>query len=284
MCAGFAGDREGYFEDFRGTAEEIAAVIRNGWVYEGQRSVYHGAPRGTPAGAAPPPRFVHCLQNHDQVGNRAAGDRLGERVSPAAYRAMSALLLLGPYTPLLFMGQEWGARTPFQYFTDHEPELGRNVTEGRRREFARFSAFSGDHVPDPQDPATFARSKLDGSERLRPEHAGILAWNRALLALRAAHPALRRRGRGDFSVAAVSDDGVRLDRRGDGIAIVVLVSLRGRLDLDLGRRDLNILAYSEEPRFGGAASGVPLEGGRVRLDGPAALLLEHAVESPFPIG
>jgi maltooligosyltrehalose trehalohydrolase len=274
-CAAFAGDRDGYFEDFRGAAEEIAATMRSGWLYEGQRSSYHGAPRGTPAAAAPPPCFVHCVQNHDQVGNRAAGDRLGERVSAAAYRAMSALLLLSPYTPLLFMGQEWGAREPFQYFTDHEPELGRKVTEGRRLEFARFSAFSRDDVPDPQDPATFARSKLDWGERERPEHAGILAWYRVLLALRAAHPALRCRGRGDFSVAAVSEDAIRLDRRGGGVAVIVLVSLRGALSLDLGRRDARALAYSEEPRFGGAAAGVPLDGGRVQLDGPSALVVEH---------
>lgn len=277
LRAGFAGDRDGYFADFAGTSAEIAAALRHGWLYEGQLSRYHGAPRGTPADALPPPRLVHCIQNHDQVGNRAMGDRLTARVSLAAYRAMSALLLLGPYTPLLFMGQEWAASAPFQYFTDHEPDLGRLVTEGRRREFERFTAFSGEEVPDPQDPETFLRSKLDWAERERPGHAGVLEWYRALLALRASHPALRRRGRGDFDAAAVGPDALRLDRRGDGAALVVLVSLRGPVDIDLGRQDLRVLAYSEEPRFGGAEAAPPLSvraDRRVRLPGPAALVLD----------
>ncbi|AUX21626.1 malto-oligosyltrehalose trehalohydrolase [Sorangium cellulosum] len=272
----FAGDRDGYFEDHRGTAEDIAATIRKGWLYEGQVSRHAGKPRGTPAEPVPPPRFVHCIQNHDQIGNRALGDRLGERVSPAAFRAMSALLLVTPYTPLLFMGQEWNARTPFQYFTDHHPELGRLVTEGRRREFRYFTSFSGAEVPDPQDPATFQRSKLSLGERERPEHAGVLAWYRALLALRATHPAMKGRARRDFSVEALSPDAIRVERRGGEAAVVALVALRGALSLDLGGADARVLAFSEEPRFGGAAAsvGAPLERGRVDIEGPAALILE----------
>ncbi|AUX41320.1 malto-oligosyltrehalose trehalohydrolase [Sorangium cellulosum] len=270
----FAGDRDGYFEDHRGTAEDIAAAIRKGWLYEGQVSKHMGKPRGTPAEPVPPPRFVHCIQNHDQVGNRALGDRLGEKVSPAAFRTMTGLLLLTPYTPMLFMGQEWNARTPFQYFTDHNPELGRLVTEGRRREFQYFTSFSGAEVPDPQDPRTFERSKLDWSERQRPEHAGVLAWYRELLALRASHPALRNRARGSFSADAVSDDAVRIERRGEGAAVIALVALRGRLALDLGRPEARVLAFSEEPRFGGAAQRAPLHRGRVELEGPAVLVVE----------
>ncbi|WP_438028708.1 malto-oligosyltrehalose trehalohydrolase [Sorangium sp. So ce233] len=270
----FAGDRDGYFEDHRGTAEDIAATIRKGWLYEGQVSKHAGKPRGTPAEPVPPPRFVHCIQNHDQIGNRALGDRLGEAVSPAAFRTMSALLLITPYTPLLFMGQEWNARTPFQYFTDHNAELGRLVTEGRRREFQYFTSFSGAEVPDPQDPRTFQRSKLDWSERQRPEHAGVLAWYRELLGLRAAHHALRRRGRGDFSAEAISPDAVRIERRGGEATVIALVALRGALDVDLGRPEARALAFSEEPRFGGAAQRVPLERGRAAFEGPAVLIVE----------
>ncbi|KYF78010.1 malto-oligosyltrehalose trehalohydrolase [Sorangium cellulosum] len=270
----FAGDRDGYFEDHRGTAEDIAATIRKGWLYEGQVSKHAGKPRGTPAEPVPPPRFVHCIQNHDQIGNRALGDRLGAAVSPAAFRTMSALLLITPYTPLLFMGQEWNARTPFQYFTDHNAELGRLVTEGRRREFQYFTSFSGAEVPDPQDPRTLQRSKLDWSERQRPEHAGVLAWYRELLGLRAAHPALRRRGRGDFSVEAISKDAVRIERRGGETTVIALVALRGALDVDLGRPDARALAFSEEPRFGGAAQRVPIERGRAAFEGPAVLIVE----------
>ncbi|WP_437736520.1 malto-oligosyltrehalose trehalohydrolase [Sorangium sp. So ce1335] len=270
----FAGDRDGYFEDHEGTAEDIAATIRKGWLYEGQVSKHAGKPRGTPAEPVPPPRFVHCIQNHDQIGNRALGDRLGETVTAAAFRTMSALLLITPYTPLLFMGQEWNARTPFQYFTDHNPELGRLVTEGRRREFQYFSSFSGAEVPDPQDPRTFQRSKLDWSERQRPEHAGVLAWYRELLGLRAAHPALRRRGRGDFSAEAISDNAVRIERRGGETTVIALVALRGALDVDLGRPEARALAFSEEPRFGGAAQRIPLERGRAAFEGPAVLIVE----------
>jgi maltooligosyltrehalose trehalohydrolase len=215
---------------------------------------------------------VHCIQNHDQIGNRALGDRLGERVGAAAVRAMAALLLLGPYTPLLFMGQEWNARAPFQYFTDHEPELGRNVTEGRRREFRAFAAF-GAEVPDPQDPRTFERSRLDWSERQQPDHAGVLAWYRELLGLRASHPALRARARGTFSAAALSPDAVRIERRGGGTAVVAVIALRGELLAEVGE-GARVLAYSEERRFGGAAERAPVEGGRVKLTGPAALILE----------
>ncbi|WP_437877959.1 malto-oligosyltrehalose trehalohydrolase [Sorangium sp. So ce513] len=270
----FAGDRDGYFEDHEGTAESIAATIRKGWLYEGQVSKHAGKPRGTPAEPVPPPRFVHCIQNHDQIGNRALGDRLGETVTQAAFRTMSALLLITPYTPLLFMGQEWNARTPFQYFTDHNAELGRLVTEGRRREFQYFSSFSGAEVPDPQDPRTFQRSKLDWSERQRPEHAGVLAWYRELLGLRAAHPALRRRGRGDFSVEAIGPDAIRIERRGDETSVIALVALRGALSVDLGRPEARALAFSEETRFGGAAQRAPLERGRAAFEGPAALLVE----------
>ncbi|XYI01142.1 malto-oligosyltrehalose trehalohydrolase [Sorangium sp. So ce1128] len=270
----FAGDRDGYFEDHRGTAEDIAATIRKGWLYEGQVSKHAGRPRGTPAEPVPPPRFVHCIQNHDQIGNRALGDRLGATVSPAAFRTMSALLLVTPYTPLLFMGQEWNARTPFQYFTDHNVELGRLVTEGRRREFQYFTSFSGAEVPDPQDPRTFERSKLDWSERHRPEHAGVLAWYRELLGLRASHPALRSRARGAFSVEALSPDAIRIERRGAETAVIALIALRGALSLDLGRPEARVIAFSEEPRFGGAAQRAPIERGRVAIEGPAVLLVE----------
>jgi maltooligosyltrehalose trehalohydrolase len=187
---------------------------------------------------------------------------------------MTALLLTSPYTPMLFMGQEWGARTPFLYFTDHEPDLGRQVTEGRRREFRAFAAF-GEQVPDPQDPQTFERSRLDWSERQRPEHASVLAWHRELFGLRASHPALRCRERGTYSAVALSPDAIRVERRssGGGAAVVALFALRGELEVDVGV-GARVLAYSEDPRFGGGAQRAPLEGGRVTLSGPAALVLE----------
>ena len=129
------GERDGYYADYAGRPERIVKAIREGFIYQGQPSVYPGAPRGTATGEAAW-QFLFGLQNHDQVGNRALGERLNQVVDPGRYAAATALLLLAPETPALFMGQEFAASTPFLYFTDHEPGLGRLVTEGRRREFA----------------------------------------------------------------------------------------------------------------------------------------------------
>jgi maltooligosyltrehalose trehalohydrolase len=140
----------------------------------------HGrAPQGVPAA-----RFVHCMQNHDQVGNRARGERSSHLMSVGRLKIAAALVLMPPYVPMLFQGEEWGATAPFQYFTDHaDPELGRAVSEGRRREFAGFG-WQPEDVPDPQAPETFDCSRLDWTEIARPPHARLLAWHRELIALR----------------------------------------------------------------------------------------------------
>lgn len=269
------GDHEGYFADFAGTAAEIALALTRGWVFEGQPSRRTGGPRGTKAGAIAPARFVHFLQNHDQVGNRALGDRLGPGVGPALFRALAALLLLSPYTPLLFMGQEWNARTPFQFFTDHHPELGRLVREGRRREHAAFAAFAGAEVPDPQDEATFLRSRLDWEERSLPDHAGVLALHRELLALRRAHPALSERARGSFRAWAVGEGGVALERHGGGRRLLVINSLGGALEHTLGSAaGFRLVLTTEDARFGGAPSASVLAESVVRLAGPVTVVLE----------
>jgi len=277
------GEQEGYYEDYSGSAADLAATLRQGWFYTGQRSRHLGVARGAPADDLPPPAFVYCIQNHDQVGNRALGDRLNHAVGLDAYRAASALLLLSPHTPLLWMGQEWAATSPFLYFTDHSPELGRLVTEGRRAEFARFSAFSRQEVPDPQAEETFLRSKLRWEERESEPHAGVLRLYRDLLALRRRHPALQARGRDAFQALAIGDAAVALRRHGPHPSDVALalVNLRGRLELDLGRqpatappdgRRWSVELSSEDERYGGAG-GARLTGELVSFAGPAALLL-----------
>ncbi|MDA8218876.1 MAG: malto-oligosyltrehalose trehalohydrolase, partial [Dehalococcoidales bacterium] len=159
------GEREGYYVDYEGSADNVAKIIQEGFLYQGQLSAYMGRPRGTPTTDEPARQFLYCLQNHDQVGNRAFGERLNHMLGRNLYATASALLLLVPETPLIFMGQEFAASTPFLYFTDHNPELGKLVTIGRREEFKRFSAFSDperrEQIPDPQAEATFLRSKLD---------------------------------------------------------------------------------------------------------------------------
>jgi maltooligosyltrehalose trehalohydrolase len=285
-----AGDHEAYFSDYTGTVDDIVRTLRRGWFYEGQESRNHGAPRGTPAEGLPPRAFVHCIQNHDQVGNRAFGDRLTEGVPLAVYRAASALLLLSPYTPLLWMGQEWAASTPFQYFTDHPSELGRLVTEGRRKEFGKFSAFADsavrERIPDPQAASTFEASRLRWDERERMPHAGVLALYRELLALRRTHPALRRRDRDGFAVAALGEHALALRRSGDdGAALLLVVSLDGPLSADLQAREetrapggrWELLLSSEEARFGGEAEGAIARlspQGRLEMSGAGAVVLE----------
>ncbi len=268
----FAGDLGTFADDFTATTQEIASTLERGWHYEGQVSPRLGRARGTRAEAVDAPQIVTFIQNHDQIGNRPRGDRLARRVSAAAFRAMSALLLLAPYTPLIFMGQEWNATTPFHYFTDHHGELGRLVTEGRRRELGASGLAGAMETPDPQAESTFARSRLDWAERELPEHAGVLSLYRELLRIRATHPALLDRARGSFAARAISDDALLLDRCGGGRCVTVLVNVRGRLAHAVGRRHRVVLS-TEERRFAGRGSPA-LRHGIAHLEGPAALVLE----------
>jgi maltooligosyltrehalose trehalohydrolase len=285
MRVALAGDRDGYYADYTGSAGDLAATLRQGWFYTGQRSLFLNRPRGAPADDVAPPHFVHCIQNHDQIGNRALGERLNHQVDLDAYRAASALLLLSPYTPLLFMGQEWAASSPFLYFTDHHADLGRLVTEGRRTEFQHFTAFAGEQVPDPQARDTFLSSKLRWDERAEQSHAGVLRLYHHVLELRRLLPALRERGRDSFDVAAIGDAAVALRRRTQAPedTLLVVVNLRGELRLDLAARTetrspdgwhWSLLLDSEDERYGGRGPSRQIEGERrLGLDGAATLVL-----------
>jgi maltooligosyltrehalose trehalohydrolase len=163
-------------------------------------------------------RFIVCLQNHDQVGNRALGERLHQSLAPEQWRAVSVLLLTAPMTPLLFMGQEWSAATPFRYFTDLDAWLGESITAGRRREFAAFPEFSDERarhaIPDPQAADTFESSRLNWEERHEPTHRAVLELYRALIALRLDHPALGASSDLTGCAFALDADTVAM-RRGD---------------------------------------------------------------------
>jgi maltooligosyltrehalose trehalohydrolase len=257
-----AGDEHGYYSDFRGTTEELAQTIRTGWLFTGQRSVYQGTERGTDASHVPMYKFVVCLQNHDQIGNRALGDRLHASIAPEVWRAATAVLLTAPMTPLLFMGQEWSASTPFQYFTDLEPELGKLVTAGRRREFSDFPEFSDEkaqsRIPDPQSPSTYAVSRLNWSECTAPGHRTVLALYRALLALRLDHPALGASGETAGDAEAPDDGSIVIRRADEGEVFWVAVRLRGPGSIDLGplaeargeaHGEWTVLLSTEEPLY-----------------------------------
>ena len=216
-----AGDHEGYYANYEGTLEEVANCIRQGWLYEGQptRSGKQ-EPRGTRARDRPAWQFVYVLQNHDQVGNRAFGERLHHQIGLERFAAASALLLFLPFTPMLFMGEEFGASTPFQYFTDHNPELGRLVTEGRRREFRAFSAFADpaarERIPDPQAESTFGNSKLPLVEIGSPAAAWLQSLYARLIALRTTDPVLRDQARERTESRVLSRDVLAVRRwRGD---------------------------------------------------------------------
>jgi maltooligosyltrehalose trehalohydrolase len=271
-----AGDRDGYFADYDGSAEALARTLRSGWLYTGQRSSFRGGSRGTDPAGIPLERFVVCVQNHDQVGNRAFGNRLHHAVSPEAFRAAVALLLLAPETPLLFMGQEWAASTPFLYFTDHEPALGRLVAEGRRRELGSFRAFadpeSRGRIPDPQAAATFEASRLRWEERDREPHASVLRLHRALLALRRAEIVPRR---ARFRAAAAGERGLLLDY-GD-LAAAVWLEGAGQVALPPVGEATLLLLSTEDPTFAPDARPARLHlGGPLpvaRFERPGAVVL-----------
>ena len=183
-----ADEHEGYYEDFQDAARLLARCMAEGFAYQGEVSPHGGEKRGEPSAHLPTTAFVICLQNHDQIGNRAFGDRLTAIADPEALRAATTLLLLSPFIPMLFMGEEWGTKTPFLFFTDHNPELAELVREGRRREFQHFAAFTDparrETIPDPNAHATFDASVPDRAEADQSPHAETLALHRELLALR----------------------------------------------------------------------------------------------------
>ncbi|HEV2368645.1 MAG TPA: malto-oligosyltrehalose trehalohydrolase, partial [Acidimicrobiales bacterium] len=227
------GERDGYYADF-GSVDDVAHALSHAFVYDGRYSRYRRRRHGRPVSGLPGWAFVGFSQNHDQVGNRATGQRLAGLVPPARLKMAAALVLLAPFVPMLFQGEEWAASSPFQYFTDHpDPDLGRAVSAGRRREFVAFG-WDPEDIPDPQDPATFLRSKLDWSEVGTGVHAEVLAWYRALAALRRAEPDLT--------------DGDMERVRAEQPAPDVLLVRRGRigLALNLGPRPAR-LPFSGRP-------------------------------------
>ena len=183
------GEISGYYADFE-PLDALAKVLTHGFFHDGTYSSFRERTHGRRIDRERMPtwRLVVASQNHDQIGNRAVGDRLSAQLDVGQLAIAAALTLLGPYTPMLFMGEEWGATTPWQFFTSHpEPELGTATATGRISEFARMG-WDPAVVPDPQDPATFERSKLNWSESGEAEHARLLAFYRDLAALRRSHP------------------------------------------------------------------------------------------------
>ena len=188
LHSAMTGETVGYYMDFNGI-EDVAMALRDGYVYQGQYSAHRRRRHGRPPFEVRPEQLVVNSQNHDQIGNRAQGERLSMLLKPVQLKAVAAVTILSPFVPLLFQGEEWGAGTPFFYFTDHlDKELGRLVAEGRRQEFKTFGW--ADEVPNPQMPDTFAASRLDWDELTRPSHQDLFRWYQQIITLRSSdrHP------------------------------------------------------------------------------------------------
>ena len=256
-----AGDKHGYYASVSGNAFDLARTINAGWDLE-------ASARETALPAAHE-QFVYCIQNHDQIGNRAFGDRLHDVVGLDVLRAASAVLLLAPATPLIFMGQEWAASSPFQYFTDHTGELGRRVTEGRRREFSDFPEFSErEDMPDPQAASTFEASRLRWDEGDRAPHSGILNLYRAFLSVRRSERLLHPE--------AFALDAATIGIQYDHVALVARLKGEGRVSLGgrFGAGWETVLTTEDMPfTENGAAPSV--EGDAITFMAPAGVLLRR---------
>jgi maltooligosyltrehalose trehalohydrolase len=262
LHAALSGERDGYYEDF-GSLELLAKAIRQAWVYDGVWSAHRRRVHGRPPTGLMGHQFVVCTQNHDQVGNRAAGDRAGALMSAGRLRIAAALLLTSPFTPMLFQGEEWGASTPFQYFTDHQDrELGQAVSQGRRSEFATFG-WDPEQVPDPQAEQTWARSVLDWSEPGKPEHAELLDWHRELLALRRRIPALADPRPGRVQAEVTGAGQILLVRRG---AVLIAVNLGSQTDLAVP---------GVGPMLAASDPGIRLAGGRLHLPPDSVAIVQE---------
>lgn len=252
------GERAGYYADF-GKLSDIARAYENGFVFTGQRSQFRGRRHGRAPGLADGDRFVVCTQNHDQVGNRARGDRLAASITPAKDRLAACALLCAPYIPLLFMGQEYGEQASFPYFTGHtDLTLGRAVREGRRREFEKFG-WQPEDIPDPQDPGTFTKAKLDPSRGDTPQGRGMRALYTELLRLRRTRPALGALDR--FATRADVDEAAEAvivyRQAGDESCVCVLVFGDREVEVDVafGPGTWRLELDSEDPRWRGERSG-----------------------------
>jgi maltooligosyltrehalose trehalohydrolase len=179
---------EGYYADF-GELSQLAKALEQNFVYDGIYSKFRRRVHGRPTGNLSPHRFLGYIQTHDQVGNRAVGDRLREIAGFDRAKIAAAVVLMSPFVPLLFQGEEWAASSPFQYFADHDPEMARLVSEGRKKEFTAFG-WNPESIPDPEKRETFERSKLKWDEMSAGEHAEMLAWYRELIRLRRAAASL----------------------------------------------------------------------------------------------
>jgi maltooligosyltrehalose trehalohydrolase len=278
------GRREAYFSDYRGTAQEIVSAMKYGFLYQGQWYRWQKQRRGQSALDLPPRAFVHFLQNHDQVANTLRGLRLQDIASAGSYRALTALLLLGPQIPLLFQGQEFAATAPFLYFADHEPDLAKLVAQGRSQFLSQFPSFHASDpqtiVPAPHEAATFQRCKLDWSERER--HGDALRLHADLLRMRREDRVIAEPARIDGAVFSDEAFVLRFFGRGEAGDRLLLVNLGPDFEFQpapepllapLAERGWEVSWSSEAPAYGGCGTPPVETTSFWLLPGHAAVLL-----------
>jgi maltooligosyltrehalose trehalohydrolase len=257
------GSREAYYHDYRGTPQEIISALKWGFLYQGQQYAWQKAPRGTPALDLAPSTFVNYLQNHDQVANSSAGERLHKLTTPGRYRALTTLLLLAPGTPMLFQGQEFFASAPFCYFADHKPELAEQVRKGRAAFLKQFPSLAGmkarARLPAPEDPEIYRRCQLDQSER--QSNIAALELHKALLRLRRTDRVFSRQHTGELHGAVIGPEAFCLRFLPPGDTRLIVVNLGSALELDSVAEPLmappaghrwNLIFSTEDPDYGGS--------------------------------
>jgi maltooligosyltrehalose trehalohydrolase len=280
------GRAEAYYTDYRGTAGELLSMAKFGFLYQGQRYTWQKDRRGTPSHDLEPTQFICYLQNHDQIANSADGARLHQLTSPAVFRAITTLLLLQPQTPMLFQGEEFAASTPFLYFADHEGELARRVSEGRKEFLAQFDSLKIPAVEArlaaPEARETFERCRLDHEER--EKHREVLALHRDLLAMRREAPFANPRR--DVLQGSVLDPKCLLLRwfAGDDEARLLIVNLGADLRMEpvtdpllappAGFSGWKSRWHSEAPEYGGSGMAEPEIDGEWMIRGSSAVVLE----------
>lgn len=255
------GTRDGYYEDF-GTLAQLQKALERTFVYDGIYSRYRKRVHGRPANHLSQHRFLGYIQNHDQVGNRAVGDRISHIAGIEYAKIAAAVVLLGPFVPMIFQGEEWACSAPFQYFADHEPEMARLVSEGRKKEFVAFG-WDPNSIPDPEDRATFLRSKLNWDEIAQPEHAAMLDWHRDLIRLRRAMPCLNNGEPGNTRVTASEQDKWLCIQRGSVITCC-----------NLGKSERAFAVANESRLLLASRASIAVESGSLTLPPGSVAVLE----------
>ena len=279
------GRNEAYYTDYFGRPQEFISAVKYGYLYQGQRYKWQRKRRGSPSAGLAAPQFVNYIQNHDQIANSTRGLRVQNLTSPGRYRAMTALLLLAPNTPMLFQGQEFASSKPFYYFADHTPELAKAILEGRAQFLSQFRSLAlpemRESLLDPGNPTTFQKCKLDFAER--ELHAGLYALHKDLIRMRREDPVFRMQGRKGLDGAVLGQEAFVLRYfGGDGDDRLLIVNLGRDLHLDPAPEPLLAppedqewtLAWStEEIRYGGSGTYAPDTEENWRLPGHAAMVM-----------